>query len=225
MGNKNFFEIFSKYSPPSEFVEILRSAGNIRSRADKENRILEIRADFQNIISKNTLYRIEAGIKEAYKLNVAKILPHYPAVLFDYNYIPEILKETEEVGVVAKGFFSDYDYKLDKSDNSIVIELPFGVGGINLLEDANTPRVIENIINSEFSIASHVKIIHKDSGFNDYESSRRQMLEQIDEQIKRADQEYSSLSRNSAPSQTVSDDTPSFPRISSFTFPFSSRIR
>ena len=214
MGNKNFFEIFSKYSPPSEFVEILRSAGNIRSRADKENRILEIRADFQNIISKNTLYRIEAGIKEAYKLNVAKILPHYPAVLFDYNYIPEILKETEEVGVVAKGFFSDYDYKLDKSDNSIVIELPFGVGGINLLEDANTPRVIENIINSEFSIASHVKIIHKDSGFNDYESSRRQMLEQIDEQIKRADQEYSSLSRNSAPSQTVSDDTPSFPRIS-----------
>ena len=150
MSKKNFLEIFAKYQPSNEYADILLSAENIRSRADKANRILEVRADFLHIVPKKTLYAIEAGIREAYNLNIVKILPHYPAELFDYDYIPEILLETEQIGIVARGFFSDYDYKLDKANNSIVIEIPFGMGGIGLLEDANTPRVIENIISSEF---------------------------------------------------------------------------
>ncbi len=213
MSKKNFLEIFAKYLPPSEYVEILLSAENIRSRADKANRILEVRADFDRIVPKSTLYAIEAGIREAYNLNVAKILPHYPAELFDYDYVPEILRETEQVGVVARGFFSDYDYKLDKSNNSIVIELPFGVGGIGLLEDASTPRVIENIIASEFSIEAHVSIVHKDLG-SSYAQAQKQRLEEIDRQIQRADREYGNGAQNQSRSYSAQGEEASvYPRI------------
>ena len=112
MERKSFLELLNKYAPPVEYADILRSAKNVRSRADKEARILEIRADFDELVPKRALYEIEWGIKEAYKINVAKILPHYPAELFGYDYVPEILRETESVGVVARGFFSNYDYRL-----------------------------------------------------------------------------------------------------------------
>ena len=103
MSIKNFLEVFTKYIPPSEYVEILLSAENIRSRADKVNRILEVHLDFKSLVPKKTLYDIEAGLREAYKLNIVKIMPHYPEELFDYYYLPEILRETEQIGVVARG--------------------------------------------------------------------------------------------------------------------------
>ena len=212
MEKKNFLEIFSKYLPPSEYVDILLSAKNIRSRADKEKRILEIRLELDELVPKKTLYSIEDGLCKAYKLNIAKILPQYPSELFSYDYIPEILKETEEIGVVARGFFSDYDYKLDLSDNFLEIEIPFGIGGIKLLEDANTPRVIENIIKSEFSISSHVSISHREFGGSEYREYHKQRLAEIDKQIKNADRAYSAAS-SSSNVITNDEDKPKFPRI------------
>ncbi len=211
MEQKNFLEIFSKYIPPSEYVDILLSATNIRTRVSKEKRIIEIIMEFPRIIPKKTLYGIQSGLCKAYKLNIAKILPKYPSELFNYDYIPEILKETEEVGVVARGFFSDYDYKLDLENKFLEIEIPFGIGGITLLEDASTPRVIEGIINSEFSVQMHVSITHKEFGGSSYNDFHRQRLEQIDKLIQEADREYSAASHSE--SSTETSDKPKLPRI------------
>ena len=87
METKNFLEIFSKYLPPTEYNDILLTAKNIRSRVDREKRILEIRMEFDKLVPKATIYSIEEGLRKAYKLNVAKILPQYPAELF--CYLPE----------------------------------------------------------------------------------------------------------------------------------------
>ena len=210
MEEKNFLQIFSKYLPPIEYEDILLSARNIRTRVDKEHRIIEVRMQFQRLIPKKTLYAIQAGLCQAYKLNVAKILPQYSSDLFNYDYVPEILKETEEVGIVARGFFSDYDYKLDLENKVLEIEIPFGIGGITLLEDASTPRVIEGIINSEFGIQMHVIITHKELGGIGYSDFHKQRLEEIDKLIQIADKEYHSHSQDSS---SESPEKPKLPRI------------
>ena len=210
MEEKNFLQIFSKYLPPIEYEDILLSVRNIRTRVDKEHRIIEVRMQFQRLIPKKTLYAIQAGLCQAYKLNVAKILPQYSSDLFNYDYVPEILKETEEVGIVARGFFSDYDYKLDLENKVLEIEIPFGIGGITLLEDASTPRVIEGIINSEFGIQMHVIITHKELGGIGYSDFHKQRLEEIDKLIQIADKEYHSHSQDSS---SESPEKPKLPRI------------
>ena len=65
MEKKNFLELFKKYLPPKGYEEILLGAENIRSRADKQQRILEIHADFNRLISKKDIYAIEAVTRAA----------------------------------------------------------------------------------------------------------------------------------------------------------------
>ena len=141
LASKNLKELLSKYEPPKEYIGILTSGSDVVSRVDKEKRFLEVRAKFPKIIDKSILYDIEKQVLAAYGLNWFKILPSYDSSLFSYGYIPQILKETEVVGTVAKGFFSKYTYELD--DTCLTVKIPFCENGINLLEDAKTPSVIE----------------------------------------------------------------------------------
>ncbi len=215
MADKNFLELLSKYVPSDEYREILLSAVNIHSRADKERRILEIRADFPSLIKKDRLYDIENQIKEAYKLNCVKILPSYPDELFSYDYIPEILTEAEQVGIVAKGFFSEYDYSLN--GENLEIRIPFSMDGVLLLEDARTPQVIENIIKSEFGIHISVKINHSEDRRSEINESRRRRLEDLDRQIKKAEANYAARSSEDNFKKTVSEpsDVTVYPKLTS----------
>ena len=112
MAEKNLKELLNKYVPSAEYDQILRSGIVTRSRVDKKKRILEVYADFKYIIPKDTLYALEYQVTDAYKLSFFKILPHYPQELFSESYIPEIIKEAERIGIVARGFFDGYDYML-----------------------------------------------------------------------------------------------------------------
>ncbi|MBQ5389569.1 MAG: PHP domain-containing protein, partial [Clostridia bacterium] len=138
------------------YADILASGVIVESRADRENRMLEIKAAFSAIVEKKELYAIEGEIKSAYALNSVRLLPTYPAELFSKSYMPSVLLETERVGTVSKGFFNYADIQFD-ADN-IVIEIPFGMGGIGLLEAAQTAAVISGVIQSEFGIEKYVEI-------------------------------------------------------------------
>ena len=96
---KTFKELFNKYLPTAEHNAILDGAEILRSRVDKEKRMIEVTVAFSKIIRKSKLYEIENAVCEAYKIQFCKILPKYPADLFDYDYIPEVLLETERVAV------------------------------------------------------------------------------------------------------------------------------
>jgi hypothetical protein len=147
VAEKKLRDLLNKYLAPSEFEDILDDGIVLRSRIDKEKRFLEVTASFSSIVPKYKLYELESQVSEVYKLNNFKILPHYPSELFSASYIPEILREAERVGIVAKGFFSDYDY--DLTDSILNIHIPFSKNGVMLLENAATPNVIEKIIASE----------------------------------------------------------------------------
>ena len=188
MAQKNLRQYLSKYLAPDEYIHILESGNVTRVRIDKEKRMLEVEVDFPKIISKDIIYSIEAEVTEAYQLSCFKILPHYPEELFSYDYIREIMRETEQIGYVAKGFFSEYTYEL--YDNELKIKIPFNSAGVNLLEDAMTPTVIENIIKSEFGIQIKVTIIHDDNAFLGYSENYNKKLEDIDKRILAAEKNY-----------------------------------
>ena len=215
MAEKTLQELLSKYVPSVEYEKIVTDGVVLRSRVDKEKRFLEVFVSFPYIISKNVLYAMEAEVANAYQLNSFKVFPKYPSHLFSYDYVPEILKETERVGVVAKGFFSDYTYELDES--SLHIHLLFAKNGVDLLEDAHTPSVIENIIESEFGMTRKVSLIHDERYASRISENQRQRLEEIDRQILAAERQYGANAgtRRDSPSEAANENEVVLPRLSS----------
>ena len=158
MAGKTLLEIFSKYQPSESNAKWLVTATDIRLRADKERRMIEVSAAFPDLVAKSTLYTVEAEIEKAYQLNLVRILPRYPAELFSQGYIDELIKETERVGIVARGFFHSYRGHLE--GNQLIIEMPYIDEGLLLMEAGKTPEVIEGIIRSEFGLSVKVRLCH-----------------------------------------------------------------
>ena len=157
MAEKTFLEKFNKYQPKdTDVIRVLSRVIKYSVRLNKEARVIEADVYFDEIVNKNILYRIENEIKEAYSLNYMKLMPKYPAELFDKRYFEQILFEAEKVGIVARGFFSGCDWEFD-GDN-ITITIPFVSGGVMLLKDAETPKIIERIIFAEFGRKFNVNI-------------------------------------------------------------------
>ena len=204
---KTFLQIFERYKPNERFAKILDGAQNIKIQADKVNRMLNTSVDFSTLVAKDDLYEIEAGIAKAYELNLMKIMPHYPSELFDESYISELMKETEKIGIVARGFFSKYRYRFD--DMTLTVEIPFSKDGVALLHDARTPAVMQSIIFSEFGLNVKVNIIHtNDEDFLASNNSLEAMLEEYDKRMAAQAQSYAA--RVSAPA--VSDEPEMLPR-------------
>ena len=206
MAAKTLKELLNKFIPSDEHGKILASGTVTKSRIDKEKRILEVYASFPYIIDKETLYDIEEQVSEAYKLTYFKIFPSYPSELFSERYVPQLLRETERVGVVARGFFSSYDYSLN--DNELTIDIPFAQQGVELLENAMTHKVIENILYSEFSVRRKVTLRHDPyRTIDDVPSSFKEKLDRIDRQIQNAEKEYDALSNRESAASSAANET------------------
>ncbi len=191
MAQKSFLEIFNRYNPTdTEIIRVLSCAKDISVRADKEKRIIQAEVSFDDIVHKDILYRIENEIKTAYSLNFVKILPKYPANLFDKQYFAQILLESERVGIVARGFFASSDWEF-KGDN-ITITIPFVSGGVKLLEDANTSKIIENIIFSEFGLKYRVNFVSDENMSSSAQDRVRNELMTHDRNIVEQSKRYDS---------------------------------
>ncbi len=179
---KTLLQIFDRYEPSERVKKILEPATDIHLQADKANRIIQVSASFPELISKDDIYQIEKDIARAYDLSWVKILPKYPSSLFDSDYIPELLKETEAIGIVAKGFFGKYRFNL-KAD-TLTIEIPFSENGVALLYDARTPEVMQGILLSEFGLKIKVNIVHtNDEAFLASNDSLERLMEEFDKRM------------------------------------------
>ena len=211
MAEKNLKELLTKYVPDDGLEQILLTGIVTKTKVDKGQRILEVWADFPYLIDKETLYGIEEQVTEAYHLSHFKLLPHYPSELFGEGYIPELLKETERIGVVARGFFSSYRHTL--REDTLTITLPFD--DVGLLEDARTPSVMEGILFSEFSLRIRV-LLERDPFYEPHPSSiYQEKLQRIDRQIRAAEREYDLGIRQGKESASEEETETRLPRLSS----------
>ncbi len=151
----NLLERFPKYSPSTELDQYMM-AEVLTIRVDKEKRFMEVDISSSVIIPKRELYRIESEISEAYRLNYFRIFPKYPADLFTIDYVDDLIFESYRAGMVARGFFEDYSVVND--EGTIIIKVPFIMGGIALLAEAETAGVMSKIVLDEFGIKVPIKI-------------------------------------------------------------------
>ena len=198
MAEKTFLEIFNKYHPSgSDIIAVLSAVKKVGGiRADKEKRLLQADVYFDELVSKALLYRIENEIREAYSLSFMKLMPKYPAELFDKSYFEQILLEAERVGIVARGFFNGCDYTFE--GDTITVSIPFVSGGVTLLNDAETPKIIENIIFSEFGRRFNVVIVSDEKLAYSTREKKRSEMQKFDREIAEQSKRYDSASQSGA---------------------------
>ena len=158
MTSKKFSELFKIEPGPAE-REFLLSVRSYGKRGDKEKGFYEFRVELEKVFPKKVIYSVERKIVEAYSdrgIKYVRILPHYPSELFSPDYLPEVIEEAKRIGIVTNGFFDHYETTF--GDSEVEIFLPFGDGGISLLDLAETAKLFSSIIKSEFSVDYDVKI-------------------------------------------------------------------
>ncbi len=173
-------EKLKKYSPSGNCLSLLQSVTDFRIRTNTERRIIEIDVSLPELAAKDLLYETERQIAQAYDVNIVRILPHYPSELFTADYLPEVIKELERTGVVSRGFFGSCKAELD--NNTVILRIAFTEGGIDLLCRAETPRVMSDILISEFGLMFDVKIEQEEGyrfDYAEYEDSRRKQLSEM----------------------------------------------
>ncbi len=187
---KSFFEIFHKYSPQERYASWLATAADIRMRADKEKRMLEISAAFPALVKKTELYAVEREIATVYELTHVRLLPRYPAELFDESYIPELIAETERIGIVARGFFHTYEAHI--VGDLLTVDMPYLDESLLLMKLGQTHEVISGIIRSEFGLSYRVEIRHSAELASDMRSDSALELAEWTSRLREAEREYES---------------------------------
>ncbi len=199
--SRTLIQIFNRYTPDAETAELLASADptGIVLRADKPQRIIEVTAPFPRFIPRKTLYRIEEEIRTAYALNAVYIRPRFPSALFGMERIPDLLTETNRRGIVANGFFNHCEYRL--SDGVLSIEIPFTASGVELIYDAKTPRLMEELVMEEYGVSLRVHITQiKDFDPTEYQSSLQSRYEDLERRAAQAEVEYRAMQAAAASS-------------------------
>ena len=202
-----FDRIFSKYSQSADERSILDMAENVRTKIDRDKRIVEINCEFPQIIPKKDLYQIEESIRAAYELNFVRLIPRYPGELFTKSYMREVMYELQRVGAVSRGFFNEYDCRI--SGEHIEIEISFNNGGVELLYSAKTNEIISNIIYGEFGRRFSVDI-KQDSSCDVGDGFFAGQLAELEKQARSAQVElaHQRAFRHENDEQTVVEETP-----------------
>lgn len=202
-----FDRIFSKYSQSADERSILDMAENVRTKIDRDKRIVEINCEFPQIIPKKDLYQIEKSIRAAYELNFVRLIPRYPGELFTKSYMREVMYELQRVGAVSRGFFNEYDCRI--SGEHIEIEISFNNGGVELLYSAKTNEIISNIIYGEFGRRFSVDI-KQDSSCDVGDGFFAGQLAELEKQARSAQVElaHQRAFRHENDEQSVVEETP-----------------
>lgn len=202
-----FDRIFSKYSQSADERSILDMAENVKTKIDRDKRIVEINCEFPQIIPKKDLYQIEESIRAAYELNYVRLIPRYPGELFTKSYMREVMYELQRVGAVSRGFFNEYDCRI--SGDHIEIEISFNNGGVELLYSAKTNEIISNIIYGEFGRRFSVDI-KQDSSCDVGDGFFAGQLAELEKQARSAQVElaHQRAFRHENDEQTVVEETP-----------------
>ncbi|MBQ2468818.1 MAG: hypothetical protein II503_03945, partial [Clostridia bacterium] len=165
---KSLYDVFKRYVPAGSHKDLFDCAEVTKTLADREKKIVEVRLSLDRLFRKSDLYSLEKEIEKTYELKTVRLLPHYPAELFDVSYLSEVLREADRLGAVVNGFF--YDMVPTLRDGVLDISIPFNDGGMFILDFTRTKEAIERIIKNEFSLDVTVNI----SQFSDYTRNYRE---------------------------------------------------
>ncbi len=198
MMMKTLRELFKLYDPDTEIGEFFDSVKEYQVRKlKKRNDIYEIDIPLDNIVNKSLLYEAEEEIRKAYDGKYyVRFVPKYNPSLFSYDYIQQIIIETEKIGEITKGFFIGCDYTLTR--DTLTFSIPFNANGIDFLTAGKVQRIIEDIIFGEFAIKLKVVIKEMDDYIPYFETEEhKQFIEDLNNACRASLKEYETASMRS----------------------------
>ena len=157
MNGKKFLDVFKRYAPAAEKLELLDAAECIAVRYTKEGpRRVEAEIRLDRLFDAELIYEIEDECCALYEAESFKILPHFSPELFDVSRFGEIACEAALCGAVTNGFFSGATYADD--GETIFVSIPFTADGVNFVKQANTEQILANILNSRYGVIRKIDI-------------------------------------------------------------------
>ncbi len=156
MADKNFFEVFSRYSPTEDKRALLLRAHSARFRYTRVPMRVEVDLSFDSWEDPELIYEIEDECRELYSAESFKILPHFPPESFNSDRFTEITLEAALCGAVTNGFFSGAKYSDD--GETITVAIPFDNNGVEFVKGTSTEAILENILKSRYSISRKVAV-------------------------------------------------------------------
>ncbi|MBE6724744.1 MAG: PolC-type DNA polymerase III [Ruminococcaceae bacterium] len=217
-SNRTLSEVFSRIADglTGKNREIFAEASDIQLRVDREARIAEVRCSLPRIYRKRDLYALENVIREGYELTQVRILPRYDPALFTLDYMSEALEEAGRIGIVCHGFFDRYTVEGD--EENIVISIPFSRGGLTLLSLAETAKVIEGIVFSEFGRQIRVELKQSGDAEEEYAAYMSRQLEKLNASsaaILEQEARFEAMAQSSSAPVAVEEEKPVLPRADS----------
>ena len=208
-------QIFSRYEPDASNAAYLQSADpdTIRLSVDRENRCMIVEASFGAPIPHEKLHALEEDIKETYDLRMLEIRPTYPSEYFSEASIPELLDETCRRGTVARGFFDHCRWEL--TDSRLSIEIPFAKSGVELVNYAKTPKVIEAIAQERYGVALEVLVTQLELPEESYYAELDEQLTELEKSAANAEAAYLSAQQVRQTSAAPSQEESMLPRAAS----------
>ena len=148
--DKKFLEKFSKYKPSEEKAALLDRAHSAKYRYAKNPIRVEVDLSFDGHEDAELIYEIEDECRILYEADSFKILPHFPPEEFNIERFGEITAEAAMCGAVTNGFFMNAEYTDD--GETVTAAIPFAEEGIIFVRNADTEKILENILFSRYSV-------------------------------------------------------------------------
>ncbi|MBQ7500232.1 MAG: hypothetical protein IJT91_05005, partial [Clostridia bacterium] len=172
---KKYLELFTKYIPGTEDAKYLSEAVISKTLVDREAFRVNAFVSFPEYVPRQVLLRIEEDTKNAHGINEVKIHPRFPESAFSTSVISDVFDECLSRKCISKGYFDD-GYSCEYEYGTLTIYINFRTSGIDLLNEANTPFVISDVIREWFGIDVTVNIV-QDEGFSDEENEYGSFVE------------------------------------------------
>ena len=149
-AEKKFLDVFLRYKPSDEKMALLDRAHSAKFRYSKDPMRVEVELSFDTHESAELIYEIEDECRELYGAESFKILPHFNPNVYSAARMNEIAAEAALCGAVTNGFFTSAEYS-DDGEN-ITVRLPFSEYGIDFVKNADTERILSNILFSRYGV-------------------------------------------------------------------------
>ena len=173
---KVFFDIFNKYSPSEMEKNILNGASDIKILANRDDRIIDVYLNFDNLVEKDFLHNIEEKLCEVYNLSRMSFKPKYTKELFCEDYFQQVLIEAKRITANA-WFLKDSEIKFDENN---IIKINLAHGGKNYLEEAaKFVDLLKKLIADEFNFTADIQLGGVIALYKNDEKDRRQTAENL----------------------------------------------
>lgn len=153
--SKSIPQIFVKAAPKGETAEILSNTKILEMSISREDRQIDVTAQFDKIIPFSLLHQYEIDVAKAYGLNAIKIYPRYDSSLFCERSFFEVIEQLKASIATINGFFNGSECEADGD----ILRIKLKNGGADILKSSHCDSEISRLISEQYGLKFNIEFI------------------------------------------------------------------